>query len=98
MNIYWNTIYFGYILVIIGENFYLFAQNIIKNSTNIFYTFYFPITFEEGVFYMINDTILGAIYISIIDMTMLVGFLFIIGFLLKAFPIINKLSFSFRRR
>ena len=47
---------------------------------------------------MINDTILGAIYISIIDMILLVGFLYIIGLLLKAFPIVNKLSFLFKRR
>jgi hypothetical protein len=46
---------------------------------------------------MINDTVQGAIYLSIIDMILLVVFLYLMGQLFKLFPIVNKIKF-FRKK
>lgn len=46
---------------------------------------------------MIPDTIIGAIYLSIIDMVLLSLLLFMIGTILKAFPLINKIEKLFNR-
>jgi hypothetical protein len=42
---------------------------------------------------MIQDTVLGAVYLSIIDMILLVAFLYILGLLFRLFPLINKIPF-----
>ncbi|MEI8216594.1 MAG: hypothetical protein WCF96_05800 [Eubacteriales bacterium] len=47
---------------------------------------------------MINDTLQGAVYLSVIDMVLLLGFLFIMGQLFKLFPLVNKISFVFRKK
>ena len=46
---------------------------------------------------MINDTVQGALYLSAIDMILLIVFLFLMGQLFKLFPIVNKIRF-FRKK
>ncbi|MGB9679393.1 MAG: hypothetical protein ACPLW7_02760 [Minisyncoccia bacterium] len=41
---------------------------------------------------MIPNTVLGAVYLSIIDMILLLLLLLVIGGLLKLFPLINKIE------
>lgn len=43
---------------------------------------------------MIGDSVMGAIYLSIIDMVLLLVFLYVLGVVLKLFPLINKVKFS----
>lgn len=46
---------------------------------------------------MIQDTLLGAVYLSIIDMVLLIAFLYVLGLLFRLFPVINKISFTAKR-
>lgn len=46
---------------------------------------------------MIQDTVLGAVYLSVIDMILLVGFLYILGLIFRLFPLFNKISFTARK-
>jgi hypothetical protein len=46
---------------------------------------------------MINDSVTGAIYLSVIDMILLVVFLLLMGQLFKLFPLVNKIRF-FRKK
>lgn len=46
---------------------------------------------------MISDTVQGAIYLSIIDMILLIVFLILMGQLFKLFPLVNKIRF-FRKK
>lgn len=41
---------------------------------------------------MIPDTVLGAVYLSIIDMILLSLLLFVIGSILRSFPLVNKIE------
>lgn len=43
---------------------------------------------------MIQDSLLGAVYLSGIDMLLLLVFLYIMGLLFKLFPTINNISFA----
>lgn len=47
---------------------------------------------------MISDTIQGAIYLSIIDMILLIVFLYLMGKLFKLFPLINKIKFTSKKK
>ena len=47
---------------------------------------------------MINDTVQGAIYLSIVDMILLIAFLYVMGQLFKLFPLVNKIKFTFRKK
>lgn len=46
---------------------------------------------------MIQDTVLGAVYLSVIDMILLIAFLYILGLVFKLFPLINKISSASRK-
>jgi hypothetical protein len=46
---------------------------------------------------MIQDTVLGAVYLSAIDMILLIAFLYILGLLFRLFPLFNKISFKTRK-
>jgi hypothetical protein len=46
---------------------------------------------------MINDTVQGALYLSVIDMILLIVFLYLMGQLFKLFPLVNKIRF-FRKK
>jgi hypothetical protein len=43
---------------------------------------------------MINDTVQGALYLSVIDMILLIVFLYLMGQLFKLFPIVNKIRLT----
>lgn len=43
---------------------------------------------------MVSNSVSGAIMISIVDMILLISFLYIIGLFLKCLPLINKISFG----
>ncbi len=47
---------------------------------------------------MINDTVQGAIYLSVIDMILLIVFLYAMGQLFKLFPLVNKIKFTLRKK
>lgn len=46
---------------------------------------------------MIQDTVLGAVYLSVIDMILLVAFLYILGLVFRLFPLVNKISLPERK-
>lgn len=46
---------------------------------------------------MIHDTVIGALYLSAVDMILLVAFLYILGLLFRLFPLFNKISFTKRK-
>lgn len=43
---------------------------------------------------MIHDTVLGAVYLSVVDMILLIAFLYLLGLVFKLFPLLNKISFT----
>lgn len=43
---------------------------------------------------MIKDTVLGAVYLSAVDMILLIAFLYILGLIFRLFPLFNKISFK----
>lgn len=45
---------------------------------------------------MIQDTVLGAVYLSAIDMILLIAFLYVLGLLFRLFPMFNKISLAAR--
>ncbi|SNX54296.1 hypothetical protein [Thermoanaerobacterium sp. RBIITD] len=47
---------------------------------------------------MIPDNLYGALYLSVLDMVLLIVFLTLIGWVLKLFPIINKFIRIFNRK
>lgn len=46
---------------------------------------------------MITNTVSGAIYLSILDMILLMIFLLMIGAILKLFPIVNTIIKLFKK-
>jgi hypothetical protein len=46
---------------------------------------------------MIHDTVLGALYLSAVDMILLIAFLYILGLVFRLFPLFNKITFSKRK-
>lgn len=51
---------------------------------------------EEDI--MISDTVQGALYLSAIDMVLLVVFLYVLGLLFKLFPLVNKIKSPFKKK
>ncbi|WP_175412907.1 hypothetical protein [Clostridium sp. AWRP] len=43
---------------------------------------------------MISDSVMGAVIISVVDMILLIFFLYVIGLLLKLLPFVNKVKFK----
>ncbi|WP_168170190.1 hypothetical protein [Thermoanaerobacterium sp. PSU-2] len=41
---------------------------------------------------MVGNTVVGAIYLSLLDMILLIVFLFLIDGILRLFPFLNKIS------
>lgn len=43
---------------------------------------------------MIHDTVLGAVYLSVVDMILLITFLYLLGLVFKLFPLLDKISLT----
>lgn len=47
---------------------------------------------------MIEDSVLGAIYLSVIDMILLCVFLTVVGWIIRLLPVVNRFNKEYKGR